>query len=95
MVGAGLHYVGQEKCRPIEGWGTLLLLVTGLCRRVCKMPLHFFILRQINGNMKTHSMNKLKAPTVAKSRYKHPADYNALAARLGWMPSYPQFTKTR
>jgi len=23
----------------------------------------------------------------------HPADVNALAARLGWLPSFPQFTK--
>src|SRR5699024_5390823 len=27
------------------------------------------------------------------SRYQHPADYNVLAARLGWMPAYPQFNK--
>src|SRR5699024_2275764 len=25
--------------------------------------------------------------------HQHPADYNVTAARLGWLPSYPQFNK--
>ena len=35
----------------------------------------------------------LMSPTGGKARYEHPADYNVLAARLGWLPSYPQFNK--
>ncbi|MBJ8206464.1 hypothetical protein JDS91_35755, partial [Bacillus cereus] len=27
------------------------------------------------------------------SRYQHHGDYNVLAARLGWLPSYPTFEK--
>lgn len=38
-------------------------------------------------------MSELISPTIDKPRYEHPADYNALAARLGWMPSYPQFNR--
>lgn len=30
---------------------------------------------------------------MAKPRYRHPGDYNVLAARLGWLPSYPTFNK--
>ena len=30
---------------------------------------------------------------LAKPRYRHPGDYNVLAARLGWLPSYPTFNK--
>ncbi len=37
--------------------------------------------------------DSLKSPTSKKIRYQHPADYNALAARLGWLPSYPQFNQ--
>src|SRR5699024_9466390 len=35
----------------------------------------------------------LQSTLTKKSRYQHPADFNVLAARLGWLPSYPQFNK--
>lgn len=35
----------------------------------------------------------LVAPNV-KPRYRHPGDYNILAARLGWLPAYPSFNKS-
>src|SRR5690606_28744568 len=38
--------------------------------------------------------DRLKSPTADKVHYQHPADYNVLAARLGWLPSYPQFNKS-
>ena len=28
-----------------------------------------------------------------EGRPRHMADYNALAVRLGWLPSYPQFNR--
>ena len=40
-------------------------------------------------------IDRLKSP-LAKTeelKHQHPADYNVLAARLGWLPSYPQFNK--
>src|SRR5690606_1639805 len=39
------------------------------------------------------AINDLVSPTVGKARYNHPADYNVLAARLGWLPSYPTFNR--
>ncbi len=39
------------------------------------------------------AINDLVSPTVGKARYDHPADYNVLAARLGWLPSYPTFNQ--
>ena len=41
------------------------------------------------------NVDRLKSP-LAKTeelKHQHPADYNVLAARLGWLPSYPQFNK--
>src|SRR5699024_3682562 len=32
----------------------------------------------------------LRSPIADESRYQHPAEYNVLAARIGWMPAYPQ-----
>ena len=37
------------------------------------------------------SMDKLTPPDRKGSLPDHPADCNALAARLGWLPFYPQF----
>ena len=36
-------------------------------------------------------MDKLTPPDRKGSLPDHPADCNALAARLGWLPFYPQF----
>ena len=38
-------------------------------------------------------MSNLASPN-AETRYEHPGDYNVLAARLGWLPSYPTFNKS-
>ena len=35
----------------------------------------------------------LASPVEGNSRYQHHGDYNVLAARLGWLPSYPTFEK--
>src|SRR5699024_10896964 len=40
------------------------------------------------------SVESLRAETGGKLRYSHPADYNVLAARRGWLPSYPQFDRS-
>ncbi|HBQ30699.1 MAG TPA: nitrate reductase subunit alpha, partial [Mitsuokella multacida] len=37
-------------------------------------------------------MQDLVSP-MASPRYRHAADYNVMAARLGWLPSYPTFNK--
>ena len=36
----------------------------------------------------------LTSPLAQHVKHQHPADYNVTAARLGWLPSYPQFNKT-
>lgn len=38
-------------------------------------------------------MGHLASPVEGSSRYQHHGDYNVLAARLGWLPSYPTFEK--
>src|SRR5690606_4893133 len=38
-------------------------------------------------------VSNLVSPIVGKAKYEHYADYNVLAARLGWLPSYPQFNR--
>jgi nitrate reductase alpha subunit len=39
-------------------------------------------------------VGRLLSPLAAKEGMpRHPADYNVIAARLGWLPSYPQFNR--
>ena len=37
-------------------------------------------------------MKDLVSP-LTSPRYRHAAGYNVMAARLGWLPSYPTFNK--
>lgn len=39
------------------------------------------------------NVDKLKSPLANNIKHQHPADYNVTVARLGWLPSYPQFNK--
>jgi len=91
--GGWAHYVGQEKCRPIEGWGTIAFARDWSMPPRLQNATSFFYFATNQWQYETHSMDGLKSPTVPKTRYSHPADYNVLAARLGWMPSYPQFNQ--
>jgi nitrate reductase alpha subunit len=92
--GGWAHYVGQEKIRPISAWAQLAFGLDWL-----RPP------RQLNGTSFYYfatcqwRYDTLDAASIASPfhrsglRFRHPGDYNALAARLGWLPSYPQFDR--
>ncbi|MGD8190985.1 nitrate reductase subunit alpha [Brevibacillus ginsengisoli] len=91
--GGWAHYVGQEKCRPIEGWGSI-----AFGRDWSMPPRHqnatsYYYFATDQWRYEELPLGELTAATVDKPRYQHSADYNVLAARLGWLPSYPQFDK--
>ncbi|TSI10666.1 nitrate reductase subunit alpha [Lysinibacillus sp. BW-2-10] len=91
--GGWAHYVGQEKVRPIEGWGTVAFAKDwqGAIRQQNTTSFYYFHTDQWRyDEVDTRS---LKSSLAGELRYDHPADYNVLAARLGWLPSYPQFNK--
>lgn len=91
--GGWAHYVGQEKLRPAEGWQNI---ATG---RDWTMPpklqngTSFFYFATDQWRYEETPVGDLVSPTVDKARYDHYADYNVMAARLGWLPSYPTFEK--
>lgn len=91
--GGWAHYVGQEKVRPIEGWGTVAFAKDwqGAVRQQNTTSFYYFHTDQWRYD--EVNVESLKSPTADQLRYTHPADYNVLAARLGWLPSYPQFNK--
>ncbi|KOP68118.1 nitrate reductase [Bacillus sp. FJAT-18019] len=92
--GGWAHYVGQEKCRPIEGWSTVAFAKDWQGAPRQQNATSFFYFATDQWKYEEMGAESLKSPTSGEIRYQHPADYNVLAARLGWLPSYPQFNKS-
>ena len=92
--GGWAHYVGQEKVRPISGWSTLAFALdwNRPPRQQATTPFWFLASDQFR-------YQRTRADAYATPLGKgvldgmHVADCNALAARLGWMPSYPTFDR--
>lgn len=91
--GGWAHYVGQEKCRPIEGWSTVAFAKDWQGPPRQQNATSFFYFATDQWKYEEMGADSLKSPTGGEIRYQHPADYNVLSARLGWLPSYPQFNK--
>lgn len=91
--GGWAHYVGQEKVRPLEGWQTVAMARDwgGPPRLQNGTSFFYFVTEQ--WRYEDQKPGDLISPLVEKPRYSHLGDYNVLAARLGWLPSYPQFNK--
>jgi nitrate reductase alpha subunit len=92
--GGWAHYVGQEKVRPISGWSTVAF---GLDwqrppRQQATTPFWFLMSDQFRFQRTgaDHFSSRLGSGALAGM---HVADCYALAARLGWMPSYPTFDR--
>ncbi|MDT2977524.1 Respiratory nitrate reductase alpha chain [Staphylococcus argenteus] len=93
--GGWAHYVGQEKCRPIEGWSTVAFAKDWQGPPRLQNGTSWFYFATDQWKYEESNVDQLKSP-LAKTeelKHQHPADYNVLAARLGWLPSYPQFNK--
>jgi len=91
--GGWAHYVGQEKVRPLEGWQTVAMARDwGVTPRL-HAGTSFFYFATEQWRYEDQQVDDLISPLTKKARYKHLGDYNSLAARLGWLPSFPQFNK--
>jgi nitrate reductase / nitrite oxidoreductase, alpha subunit len=92
--GGWAHYVGQEKVRPITGWSTVAFAFdwNRPVRHQAGTPLWYLATDQ--WRYESFTADELASPTGKGTfRGKHFADCNALAARLGWLPSYPSFDR--
>lgn len=91
--GGWAHYVGQEKVRPQEGWQQVAFALdwTKPPRHMNGTSYFYFATDQFRYETKLNEDEQ----TDWGSKYNtmHPADLNALSARLGWLPSFPQFTQ--
>lgn len=91
--GGWAHYVGQEKVRPLEGWQTIAMARDWGGPPRLQNGTSFFYFATEQWRYDNQEVDELISPLAGKGMYKHPGDYNVLAARLGWLPSYPQFNE--
>ncbi|CAM3195396.1 nitrate reductase subunit alpha [Stackebrandtia soli] len=90
--GGWAHYVGQEKCRTLTGWQTYASGADwGRPPRFSAGTSYWYT----HADQWRYDRYTADALTSAVGRGtlrgKHTADLMALAARLGWSPSYPTF----
>ncbi len=91
--GGWAHYVGQEKCYPIEGWQTIAFARDWSIPPRLQNATSYYYFATEQWRSDDVDLDNLISPTVTEPLYRHAADYNVLAARLGWLPSYPQFDR--
>ena len=91
--GGWAHYVGQEKVRPLEGWSTLAFAQDWMRPARLHQGTSFFYFATDQFRYEEQPPHDLAAPYGGEFSHQHPADLNALAVRLGWLPSYPQWTQ--
>ncbi|WP_274434542.1 nitrate reductase subunit alpha [Alicyclobacillus sp. ALC3] len=91
--GGWAHYVGQEKVRPLEGWSTVAFASDWVRPARQQNGTSFFYFATDQYRYEELDTKTLGSPTGGRFHHMHPADVNALSARLGWLPSFPQWTQ--
>jgi nitrate reductase alpha subunit len=94
--GGWAHYVGQEKVRPLAGWSTLAFGLDWTRPPRQHNGTSFYYFATDHWRYETLDPGTFTAPTLQKvsPAPRGIADCNILAARLGWLPSYPQFDRS-
>ena len=94
--GGWAHYVGQEKCRPITGWISLANALDWSRPPRTMIGTAYWYMHTDQWRNDGYSADSLTSPlATGHLDGKHTADAIAQSARLGWMPFYPQFDRTR
>ncbi|MGH3904384.1 MAG: molybdopterin dinucleotide binding domain-containing protein, partial [Pseudonocardiaceae bacterium] len=93
--GGWAHYVGQEKCRPITGWATMAMATDWQRPPRQMIGTAYWYTHTDQWRYDGYRADALTSP-LATGRLAglHTMDTIALSARLGWMPSYPQFDRS-
>jgi nitrate reductase alpha subunit len=92
--GGWAHYVGQEKCRPVTGWATLAMATDWQRPPRQAIGTGYWYTHTDQWRYDGYAADALASP-LARGVLSgmHTMDTMALSARLGWMPSYPQFDR--
>ena len=92
--GGWAHYVGQEKCRPVTGWATMARATDWQRPPRQMIGTAYWYTHTDQWRYDGYRADALTSP-LARGHLAgmHTMDTIALSARLGWMPSYPQFDR--
>ena len=92
--GGWAHYVGQEKCRPVTGWATMAMATDWQRPPRQMIGTAYWYTHTDQWRYDGYRADALASP-LARGSFAgmHTIDTIALSARLGWMPSYPQFDR--
>jgi nitrate reductase alpha subunit len=93
--GGWAHYVGQEKVRPLGGWQTVAFATDWVRPPRHQAGTPFFYLASDQWRYEGFGPEELASP-LGRGLFagKQLVDLNALAARLGWLPSFPSFDRS-
>ena len=91
--GGWAHYVGQEKCRPVTGWATMAMATDWQRPPRQMIGTAYWYTHTDQWRYDGYRADALASPLAGALRRMHTIDTIALSARLGWMPSYPQFDR--
>ncbi|HEX6326360.1 MAG TPA: nitrate reductase subunit alpha [Jiangellaceae bacterium] len=92
--GGWAHYVGQEKCRPVTGWATMAMATDWQRPPRQMIGTAYWYTHTDQWRYDGYRADALAWPLARGGLAGlHTADAMALSARLGWMPSYPQFNR--
>jgi nitrate reductase alpha subunit len=93
--GGWAHYVGQEKCRPLTGHATMAMALDWVRPPRQMIGTAFWYTHTDQWRYDGYRADALVSPLAdGHLAGMHTADTIALSARLGWMPSYPQFDRS-
>ncbi|GAA1396611.1 nitrate reductase subunit alpha [Luteococcus peritonei] len=92
--GGWAHYVGQEKCRPMTGWFNMANALDWSRPPRTMIGTGYWYMHTDQWRTDGFSADAITSPLSTGSLDGlHAADAMATAARLGWMPMYPQFDR--
>ena len=93
--GGWAHYVGQEKCRPVTGWATMAMATDWQRPPRQMIGTAYWYTHTDQWRYDGYRADALTSPAGdgAASRACTRWTRSRSSARLGWMPSYPQFDR--
>ncbi len=91
--GGWAHYVGQEKVRPQAAWSQVAFGLDWQRPPRLQNGTSFYYFASDQWRYDSLRPESVLSPLAGHKPLQHMADYNAIAARLGWLPSYPQFDR--
>ena len=91
--GGWAHYVGQEKVRPQAAWSQVAFGLDWQRPPRQQNGTSFYYFASDQWRYDSLRPETVLSPLAEQPPPRHMADYNVVAARLGWLPSYPQFDR--